>query len=75
MLAGETAPTDSTSPGVVQEERAETVAGRETVQQTGGVGHVVVVQLTVNPATVSQEVLLSAEPGGLDETHPSRQFR
>ena len=51
------------------------MTSRETVQQTGGVGDVVMVQLTVNPATVSQEVLLSAEPGGRDETHPSRQFR
>ena len=59
MLAGETAPTDSTSPSVVQEEGAETVAGRETVQQTGGVGHVVMVQLAVNPASVCQDVLHS----------------
>ena len=60
MLAGKTAPTDSTSPSVVQEEGGETVTSRETVQQTGGVGDVVMVQLTVNPALVSQQVLLSA---------------
>ena len=40
------------------------MAGRETVQQTGGVGHVVVVQLAVSPASVSQDVLQSADPGG-----------
>ena len=36
------------------------MTSRETVQQTGGVGDVVMVQLTVNPATVSQDILLSA---------------
>ena len=35
------------------------MAGRETVQQTGGVGDVVVIQLTVSPALVSQDVLPS----------------
>ena len=39
------------------------MTSRETVQQTGGVGDVVMVQLTVNPATMSQEVLLSASQG------------
>ena len=39
------------------------MTSRETVQQTGGVGDVVMVQLTVNPAMVSQEVLHSASQG------------
>ena len=39
------------------------MASRETVQQTGGVGDVVMVQLTVNPALVSQDVLLSGFGG------------
>ena len=40
------------------------MAGRETVQQTGGVGDVVVIQLAVHPALVSQDVLHSNIPGG-----------
>ena len=50
------------------------MAGRETVQQTGGVGDIVVFQLTVHPAWVSQDVLLSADPGGGGEGHTSRQL-
>ena len=40
------------------------MAGRETVQQTGGVGDIVVFQRAVNPAPVCQDVLLSAGLGG-----------
>ena len=43
VLAGKTALTDSTSPGVVQEEGGETVPSREAVQQTGGVVDVVII--------------------------------
>ena len=39
------------------------MTSRETVQQTGGVGDVVMVQLTVSPALVSQDVLLPGVGG------------
>ena len=50
------------------------MTSRETVQQTGGVGDIIMVQLTVHPALLSQEVLLSAQPCGRGEAHTGRQL-
>ena len=58
VLADVAAPADPPGRRVVQEEGAEAVAGGEAVQQTGGVGDVVVVELTVRPAPVSPDVHL-----------------
>ena len=63
VLADKTAPADSASLGEVQEELGETVVGGEAVQQTGGVGEVVVVQLAVLVALGPLQVLRPAYSG------------
>ena len=73
-LADVTSPTDPTSSGEVQEERAETVTGGKAVHKTGGVGDIVVVELAVHPALVSQDVRLSVGPGAQAESHSGIQL-